>query len=150
MRSNRTTRKAGNTTTENDPPPARLLHCRHTKLRQQIRAPTIGAPRLLEILNTDLPDLLDAGFPQTRAGIVEQNSRMAHTLDNLFVKAAHFVVVAEIGLKGPRFDALDGRFELCYKRFGGGGGGVVVDGDGAAEGGEGNGGGFADAWVENG
>ena len=73
MRPHDTACEAGNTTAEDHSSPACLLHGRNTELRQQKGRPAVRAPCLLEVVDGDVGDGLDAGLAEGGACIVEED-----------------------------------------------------------------------------
>lgn len=79
-----------------------------------------------------------------QARVVEQDGRRAHFGEHAAMQMPDAVVGAEVRLEMLRFDVVGGA-EMGDEGIRGCIGGVVVDGDGRAEGGEGEAGGGADA-----
>lgn len=70
MRPDHTAIEAGHAGAENDSSPPISLHGGKTQLGQQERGTAVGAPRMLEFLDADLADRLDAAF-ERQARVVE-------------------------------------------------------------------------------
>jgi hypothetical protein len=75
MRSYDTPGKARNATAEDHSSPASLLHRRDAELRQQKGRAAVCAPCLLEVVDGDVGDGLDAGFAEGGASVVEEDRR---------------------------------------------------------------------------
>jgi hypothetical protein len=79
MRSHDATGKGCNTTAEDHASPASLLHCRDAELREQKGRAAVCAPCLLEVVDGDVGDGLDARIAERGAGVVEEDHRCAES-----------------------------------------------------------------------